>query len=158
MTSHRTRARIGAAVLAVATTLGVAVGVGPAAADGTRVYPMKNCEQISPNLVDWPYNPDRVIVDQFGAKTTIWFEYRSLWYHHGYASDTKMEWRNLRTGQHGTKNAWSHVYPLEAQPQRFTFPTSKLGTGPVKLTFTTVNTNWFWSMPAFTCTATVQIL
>ena len=84
---------------------------------------MKNCEQIGPNLVDWPYNPDGSSSISSVLRPPIWFKVpRPLVPPR--TRRTKMG-SNLpdRAARHG---AWSHVYPLEAQCNG-SFPTSKLG-------------------------------
>ncbi|MFT3901214.1 MAG: hypothetical protein QM728_13355 [Gordonia sp. (in: high G+C Gram-positive bacteria)] len=154
MTSPKHLVRLGAGAAAAAVALGV-VGAGPAAAD--RVYPLTNCTAMSPNVVDLPYSPTRVIVSEYAGKTYLTTEFNSVWLGVGYTSRMRLDYRNLRTGQRGVRFSTRHVSPPYTGTHQIVIATSSLGRGPVRLVLNATNSNALWSIPAPTCTSTIVV-
>ena len=155
MNPHAVATRLGVAALAAATAGALAAGAGSAHADG--VYPLTSCLAASPNIVDMPYNPTRVIVAQYADDTYLTTEFNSVWVGMGYQSSMRLDYRNLRTGQRGTRFSTRNVSPPYTGTHVFTIRTSQLGRGPVRLTLATTNRNALISIPAPTCTTVITV-
>ncbi|MFT4201477.1 MAG: hypothetical protein QM634_12195 [Gordonia sp. (in: high G+C Gram-positive bacteria)] len=136
---------------------GATAAVGAGAAHADRVYPLTSCTAPSPNIVDLPYNPTRVIVSEYAGNTYLTTEFTSLWVGVGYDSHMRMDFRNLRTGQRGVRFSNRHVSPPYTGTHQITIRTSSLGRGPVRLVLRTVNNNPLWSIPAPTCSAVINV-
>ncbi|QKT08583.1 hypothetical protein HUN08_16280 [Gordonia sp. X0973] len=156
MNTRSIRTRIGAAALAVGTAA-AAVAVGSGAANAARVYPLTNCTAPSPNIVDLPYNPTRVIVSEYAGNTYLTTEFNSLWVGVGYHSRMRLDFRNLHTGQRGMRISNRNVSPPYTGTHQITIPTRQLGRGPVRLVLTAVNSNALWSIPAPTCSTVISV-
>lgn len=155
--SHRTTARTRLA--AVAAALGIAAtgllsGTGSAEA-ATIAYPLNDCINISPNIVDLPYAPTRAMVSEYAGTTYIQIDYSSLWLGIGYDSVARLDWHNLKTNKRGTLIDHSVVRPPNTGVHNFTVPRDSFGPGQVRLTLSTVNRNALWSIPARSCGGTV---
>lgn len=149
------RTQLAATALAVAAAATSAVtGTGDAEAV-TREYPLHNCVNISPNIVDLPYMPTRVFVSDYAGKTYLQITYGSLWLLTGYDSVARLDWHNLRTDQRGTLIDHSSVRPPNTGVHNFTIASSAFGPGKVRLTLSTVNRNALWAIPARSCSGTV---
>ena len=76
----------------------------------------------------------------------------------GYQSSMRLDYRNLRTGQRGTRFFLPrNVSPPYTGTHVFTIRTSQLGRGPVSLTLATTNRNALISIPAPTCTTVITV-
>ena len=156
-TSSRTtiRRRLAAITLALAATAASVTTPGAANADESKTYPLNDCINISPNIVDVPYMPRRVIVSKYEADTYLLIDYTSYWIGVGYDSAARLDWKNLTTGQKGTTFQRGHISPPYQGTHQFRIPTAKLGPGKVKLTLSTVNSNALWSIPARSCSGVI---
>lgn len=155
MDPHAIATRIGVAALAAATAGALALGAGRAHADG--VYPLTSCLAPSPNIVDLPYNPTRVIVAEYAGDTYLTTEFNSVWVGMGYQSSMRLDYQNLRTGQRGSRFSTRNVSPPYTGTHVFTIRTSQLGRGPVRLVLATTNRNALISIPAPTCTTVITV-
>ncbi|MBM7366051.1 hypothetical protein [Gordonia hydrophobica] len=145
-----------AATAAAAGVLAAAFAVpGTAQAADAKEYPLHDCINISPNIVDMPYMPHRVIVSKYESNTYLQIDYTSYWIGVGYDSSVRLDWKNLKTGQKGTTFQRNHISPPYQGTHNFTIPTAKLGPGKVKLTMSTVNSNALWAVPARSCSGTI---
>jgi len=145
-------------VAATAVALGAvaaSAAITPGAAEAATTYPLHNCLNISPNIVDVPYMPSRVIVSKYQDNTYLTIDYTSYWIGIGYASAVRLDWKNLQTGKTGTRFVRSHVRPPYQGTHQFQIPTAALGPGKVKLTMSTVNSNALWAIPARSCSGTI---
>lgn len=88
----------------------------PGTAAASTTYPLHGCINISPNIVDAPYMPSRVIVSKYAANTYLIIDYTSYWIGVGYDSAVRLDWKNLATGQKGTRFARSQVRPPTRAP------------------------------------------
>ena len=154
-----TRTRVTTAAVAVVGAAGLALTTGPggAGAAPSAEYPIATCFGLSPNVVDVPYMPRRVIVSDYAGTTYLAVDYTSYWIGVGYNSDARLDWHNLRTGKRGTLTSRSHVSPPYQGVHNFTIPTRTIGTGKVRVTLNTVNRNAVWSVPATTCGGTITV-
>ncbi|MFC3243017.1 hypothetical protein ACFOJ6_12390 [Gordonia humi] len=116
---------------------------------------LRDCINISPNIVDLPYLPHRAIVSEYAGTTYIQIDYGSLWVGVGYDSTARLDWRNLNTGRSGTMVDHSRVRPPNTGVHNYSLPRTTFGPGKVKLTLTTTNSNALWSIPARSCSGTV---
>ncbi len=157
MISHSNRSRIGAAALAVTLVTGAAVATGAGSAQASRVYPLTNCTAPSPNIVDLPYSPTRVIVADYAGTTYLTTEFSSLWVGVGYNSRMRLDYQNLRTGQRGVRFSNRNVSPPYVGTHQISIPTAQLGRGQVRLVLNAVNSNALWSIPAPTCSAVINV-
>ncbi|EGD55438.1 hypothetical protein [Gordonia neofelifaecis] len=149
---HRTlRSRLTAAAVAVgAVAASVVAGIGHADAV-TKEYPLHDCINISPNIVDLPYMPTRVFVSDYAGTTYMQITYGSYWIGVGYDSVARLDWTNLTTNRKGTLIDKSWVRPPNTGVHNFTLPSRDFGPGKVKLTLSTVNRNALWAIPARSC-------
>ncbi|GED99172.1 hypothetical protein [Gordonia crocea] len=155
--AHSVRTRVAAAAVAVVAAAGVAVATGAGAAQASRVYPLGGCTQISPNVVDLPYNPTRVIVSEYAGTTYLITEFSSVWVGAGYNSRMRLDFHNLRTGQRGVRFSNRNVSPPYVGTHQIAIRTSHLGRGPVRLTLNAVNSNALWSIPAPNCSTVITV-
>ena len=157
--STNTRTRAAAAAVAVFGAAGLALSTGPGDANAapSAEYPIGTCFGMSPNVVDVPYMPRRVIVSDYAGTTSLAIDYTSYWIGVGYDSTATLDWHNLRTGKRGTLTSRSHVSPPYQGVHNFTIPTKTIGTGKVGVTLNTVNRNALWSVPATTCGGTITV-
>lgn len=152
---HQTTRRITAMAVALAATAVSVAAPGTANAAADRVYPLHDCINISPNIVDMPYRPYRVIVSKYRENAYLLIDYTSYWIGVGYDSAARLDWTNLTTGQKGTRFQRSHVSPPYQGTHQFQIPTAALGPGKVKVTLSTVNSNALWSIPARSCSGVI---
>ncbi|GAB09753.1 hypothetical protein GOARA_046_00220 [Gordonia araii NBRC 100433] len=157
MTGSKTRTKVAATALAVATTAAGAAVAGAGTANAARVYPLTSCTALSPNIVDLPYNPTRVIVSEYAGTTYLTTEFSSLWVGIGYTSRMRLDYHNLRTHQRGTRFSTRHVSPPYTGTHQIPIRTSHLGRGPVRVVLNAVNSNAAWSIPAPRCTAVIHV-
>lgn len=150
------RIKSAAAVFAAAGSIGALLvgGTGPATAAPSAAYPLSNCMGLSPNVVDLPYNPTRIIVADYAGKTYLTTEFSSVW---GYQSRVRLDLRNLSTGRHVVKVSNRRVSPPYVGTHQISFPTSQIGKGRVKAVLTSVNSNALWSLPTPTCSGVIVI-
>ncbi|MFW0789144.1 hypothetical protein [Gordonia sp. CPCC 205333] len=155
MSHSRLRIKTGAAALAAAA-LGATLigGTGQATAAPSAAYPLSSCIGLSPNVVDLPYNPTRIIVADYAGKTYLTTEFSSLW---GYQSAVRLDLRNLQTGKRLNLRSDRRVSPPYVGTHQLSFPTSRIGKGRVKATLSSVNRNALWSVPATTCSGVIVI-
>ncbi|GAB19963.1 hypothetical protein GOEFS_098_00290 [Gordonia effusa NBRC 100432] len=155
MSHSRSRIKVGAAALAAAGAIGATlVGGSGQAVAASAAYPLSSCIGLSPNVVDLPYNPTRVIVADYAGKTYLTTEFSSLW---GYQSAVRLDLRNLRTGKRLSLRSDRRVSPPYVGTHQISFPTSQIGTGRVSATLSSVNRNALWSVPATTCSGTIVV-
>ena len=150
--------RIRVAAVAAAGVLGATAATivgGTGDASATAEFPLRDCINISPNIVDLPYMPTRAFVSEYADTTYIQVQYGSYWIGVGYDSVSRLDWRNLSTGKHGTLVDRSWVRPPNTGVHNFDLPSSKFGPGKDKLTLSTTNSNAMWSIPARSCSGTV---
>ncbi len=155
--ARRTSVRARAAAAAVALTTVAAslmAGAGDAGA-ATKVYPLHDCINISPNIVDLPYMPTRAMVSEYANTTYIQIDYSSYWLGIGYDSAARLDWHNLKTGKKGTLVDNSRVRPPYPGVHNFSINRGAFGPGEVKLTLSSVNRNALWAIPARSCSGTV---
>ncbi|ALG85945.1 hypothetical protein [Gordonia phthalatica] len=152
---HQTARKIAATAVALAATAASVAAPGTANADQSKTYAMHDCINISPNIVDMPYRPYRVIVSKYLSNTYLVIDYTSYWIGVGYDSAARLDWKNLTTGQKGTRIARNHISPPYPGTHQFQIPTAKLGPGKVKLTLSTVNSNALWAVPARSCSGVI---
>ena len=143
------------AALAAGAALTAAAAAPGDAAAATKAYPLNNCINISPNIVDVPYMPSRAIVSEYAGTTYIAIDYTSYWIGVGYDSAARLDWHNLQTNRRGTLHTRSHVSPPYSGVHNFTVPRAMFGPGKVKLTLTTTNSNALWAIPARSCSGVV---
>ncbi|MDL9936185.1 hypothetical protein QSJ18_05475 [Gordonia sp. ABSL1-1] len=153
------RTRIAATVLTATGAAALLVGgtAGPAAAAPGGVYPLHNCINLSPNIVDLPYNPSRVIVSQYRDRTYLAIDYTSVWIGAGYDSVARIDWHNLNTHKRGVIVGRNHVSPPYQGTHQVDVPTASIGRGKVALRLTTTNRNALWAVPARTCGGTIVV-
>ncbi|GAC79093.1 MULTISPECIES: hypothetical protein [Gordonia] len=151
--SVRTRLAAGAVAAAGAAAL-ILAPAGDASAV-TKTYPIGDCTNLSPNVVDMPYQPNRVFVSEYAGTVYMQITYGSLWLGLGYDSHARLAWKNLQTGRNGVLVDNSIVRPPNTGVHNFTVKRSTFGPGKVRLTLTTTNRNAVWAVPARTCTSTV---
>ncbi|AZG46944.1 hypothetical protein [Gordonia insulae] len=159
MRHRRFRITTTTAVLATAGAVGALViggtGLsGQAAAAPSAEYPLTNCIGPSPNIVDLPYNPTRIIVSDYAGTTWLTTEFSSLW---GYRSAVRLDLQNLATGKRVTKLSDRAVSPPYVGTHQISLPTSQIGKGRVKATLSSVNRNALWAIPATTCSGVIQV-
>ncbi len=153
-----TRTRVCAATVAVLGAAGLVVATGPGQARAASAeYPISTCFGLSPNIVDFPYIPRRVIVSDYAGTTYLAVDYTSYWIGVGYDSDARLDWHNPRTGKRGSLTSHNHVRPPYQGVHNFTIPTKTIGTGQVRVTLNTVNRNALWSIPATSCGGTITV-
>lgn len=145
-----------AAGFAVAGALAATMvgGTGAASAAPSAAYPLGNCLNLSPNVVDLPYNPTRVIVADYAGKSYLTTEFSSLW---GYQSRVRLDLRNQATGRHIVKFFDRRVSPPYVGTHVFTFPTSQIGKGRVTAVLTSANSNPVWTVPPKSCSGVIVI-
>lgn len=156
MSQMRLRIKSAVAALATAGAVGTMLvgGTGQAAAAPSAAYPLSNCMGMSPNVVDLPYNPTRIIVADYAGRTYLTTEFSSLW---GYQSRVRLDLRNLSTGRHIVKISDRRVSPPYVGTHQINFPTSQIGRGRVKAVLTSVNSNALWAVPTPTCSGVIVI-
>ncbi|WP_068272580.1 hypothetical protein [Aldersonia kunmingensis] len=151
---HRTLVRLAATAMTLAAGI-VIVGAGSASAE--TELPMTRCLGPSPFIVDQPYAPARLWVEQneSGTVTLALRDVASLWFFAGgYQSQARLDWRNPATGASGTEFTTQLVGYPGGQPGRFHFVS---GPGPVELTLSAFNWHALWGVPSTSCTGVVQV-
>lgn len=154
-TKLRTRAAVAMISVAGAACMTVVGGVGQA--NASQEFPIPNCIGVSPNIVDIPFKLSNAIVSQYEDTTWITVTYGSLWVGVGYESAVQLDWHNPATGQRGTKLSDSRVVPPNTGVHNFQFPTEQIGQGRVEVSFSAVNRNALWAIPALTCSGGVVV-
>ncbi|WP_161893559.1 hypothetical protein [Gordonia spumicola] len=149
------RTRLAAGAVAAAGVLALVAAPAGDAGAATKSYPLGDCTNLSPNVVDLPYQPNRVFVSEYAGTTYLQITYSSAWMLVGYSSHARLDWKNLTTGRHGVLVDNSVVRPPNTGVHNFTVKRSTFGPGKVKLTLTTTNRNAVWAVPARSCTSTV---
>lgn len=147
--------RIAAAAVATAAAAAALVAGAGTAEAATKEYPLHDCINVSPNIVDMPYMPSRVIISEYAGTTYMQVDYSSLWIGVGYDSVARLDWHNLKTNKRGTLVDHSVVRPPNTGVHNFTIKRSTFGPGKVNVTLSTVNRNALWAIPARSCSGTV---
>ncbi|MFW0789536.1 hypothetical protein [Gordonia sp. CPCC 205333] len=154
MTQYRFRIRSAVAAVVAAGALATSIAGGTGQASALAAYRLTSCIGLSPNVVDFPYNPTLLYVDQFRGKTILSVDASSYW---GYQSAMRFDLRNLQTGKRLTVRTDQRVLPPNTGFHKIYISPSRIGKGRVKVTLSTVNRNALWSVPATTCSAVVAI-
>lgn len=156
-----TRARVAAGLLAVGLTTGVLGATGAAEAQAapstTRGFPLTQCFGLSPNVVDTPWMPRNVAVEQYDGYTTVLTTYSSVWLFIGYESVARLDWQQLSTGNRGTLFSTSRTSPPNTGVNGFNFPRHRAPKGKVRVTLSAVNRNALWAIPSNSCTGVIEI-
>ena len=157
-TRLRRRMGIAATVLAVSTAAVTTAGTGDADAGPVRTYPLSGCIGLSPNIIDRPYMPTQLIVDQSEGYTYLTVYFNSMWLLVGYDSTARLDWHNLSTNKKGSQFSGGSkmVWGLDGT-HSFAFRTRTIGTGRVKITLNSVNRNALWAIPALSCSAYIRV-
>lgn len=157
MISTKLRTRAAATLISVSAAAAMTVAGGVGQANASQEFPIPNCIGVSPNIVDIPFKLSNAIVSQYQDTTWITVTYGSLWVGVGYDSAVRLDWRNPATGQSGTKLSESRVVPPNTGVHSFQFPTEQIGKGRVEVSFSSVNRNALWAIPALTCSGSVVV-